>query len=283
MITLTGDFTDSTDSEPFRYYNNTRVYAIYPRYGPKDGGTVVQVWGENFLNYDENLRCNFGTKSVKAVFKSSTYLICRAPFSDNTNKPITFSVSLNKQQQSRDMISYWFYSNPILSKLEPNFGPEEGGEEIILKGSNMHPFIDEPLINNANDTFCIFSDLNVKTPARLINATKMGCVVPASFDGIMVTGVDFTLNNQNYTDDDVPYYYYKPPKLYDMTPRDGPTKGGTHVRIFASEFKKNKHVLCVFEGVKTVKTRAKIISEQEIECISPEWPQPQKVNVYVTY
>lgn len=93
------------------------------------------------------------------------------------------------------MISYWFYSNPILAKLEPNFGPEEGGEEIILKGSNMHPFIDEPLINNANDTFCIFSDLNVKTPARLINATKMGCVVPASFDGIMVTGVDFTLNN----------------------------------------------------------------------------------------
>ena len=147
----------------------------------------------------------------------------------------------------------------------------------------MHPFIDEPLINNANDTFCIFSDLNVKTPARLINATKMGCVVPASFDGIMVTGVDFTLNNQNYTDDDVPYYYYKPPKLYDMTPKDGPTKGGTHVRLFASDFKKNKHILCVFEGVKTVKTRAKIISDQEIECVSPEWPQPQKVNVYVTY
>ena len=175
------------------------------------------------------------------------------------------------------MISYWIYSNPILAKLEPNYGPEEGGEEIILKGSNMHPFIDEPLINNANDTFCIFSDLNVKTPARLINATKMGCVVPASFDGIMVTGVDFTLNNQNYTDDDVPYYYYKPPKLYDMTPKDGPTKGGTHVRLFASDFKKNKHILCVFEGVKTVKTRAKIISDQEIECVSPVWPQPQKV------
>ena len=97
MISLTGDFTDSDDSEPFRYYNNTRVYAIYPRYGPKDGGTVVQVWGENFLNYDENLRCNFGSKSVKAQFKSSTYLICKAPFSDNTNKPISFSVSLNKQ------------------------------------------------------------------------------------------------------------------------------------------------------------------------------------------
>ena len=97
MISLTGDFTDSADSEPFRYYKPTTVHAIYPRYGPKDGGTVVQVWGENFLNFDDNLRCNFGSKSVVATFKSSTYLICKAPFSDNTNKPIPFSVSLNKQ------------------------------------------------------------------------------------------------------------------------------------------------------------------------------------------
>lgn len=280
MISLTGDFTDSADSEPFRYYNNTRVHAIYPRYGPKDGGTVVQVWGENFLNYDENLRCNFGSRSVKATFKSSTYLICKAPFSDNTNKPISFSVSLNKQQQSRDMIDYWYYSNPMVAKLEPNFGPDSGGNEIILMGSSMHPFIDENRIDNANDTFCIFSDLNVKTPARLINATKMACIAPATFDGISVTGVDFTLNNQNYTDDDVPYYYYKPPKIYDMQPREGPTKGGTHLRIFAAEFKKNKHILCVFDGVKT---RAKLISTSEIECVSPKWPEPKNVPVWVIY
>lgn len=261
MISLTGDWTDSADSEPFRYYLNTRVHAIYPRYGPKDGGTVVQVWGENFLNYDENFRCNFGSKSVKAVFKSSTYAICKAPFSDNTNKPISFSVSLNKQQQSRDMIDYWYYSHPILAKLEPNYGPEDGGNEIILMGSNFHPFIDETRINNANDTFCIFSDLNVKTPARLINATKMACIAPATFDGISVTGVDLTLNNQNYTDDDVPYYYYRPPKIYEMVPRDGPTQGGTLVTIYANEFKKNKHILCVFDGLKT---RAKLVSSTEI-------------------
>ena len=217
---------------------------------------------------------------MKAVFKSSTYLICKAPFSDNTNKPITFSVSLNKQQQSRDMIDYWYYQHPILAKLLPNYGPDDGGNEIILMGSNMHPFIDETIINNANDTFCIFSDLKVKTPARLINATKMACIAPATFDGISVTGVDLTLNNQNYTDDDVPYYYYKPPKIYEMIPREGPTKGGTNVTIFASEFKKTKHILCVFDGVKT---RAKWISSSEIECITPKWPSPVSVPVWVIY
>lgn len=280
MISLTGDFTDSADSEPFRYYKPTEVHAIYPRYGPKDGGTVVQVWGANFLNFDDNLRCNFGSKSVVATFKSPNYLICRAPFSDNTNKPIPFSVSLNKQQQSRDDISYWYYSGAIVAKLEPNYGPEDGGNEIILMGSNMHPFIDETKINNANDTFCIFTDLNVKTPARLINSTKMACTAPATFDGITVTGVDFTLNNQNYTDDDVPYYYYKPPKIYDMIPREGPTKGGTHVKIFAAEFRKDKHILCNFDGIKT---RAKLLNSQEIECVAPKWAAPEQVQVYVTY
>lgn len=93
------------------------------------------------------------------------------------------------------MIEYWYYSNPSVAKLEPNFGPDSGGNEIILMGQNMHPFVDEKLINNSNDTFCIFSDLNVKVLARTINATKMGCVAPATFDGISVTGVDITLNN----------------------------------------------------------------------------------------
>lgn len=95
-----------------------------------------------------------------------------------------------------------------------------------------------------------------------------------------MTGVDFTLNNQNYTDDDVPYYYYKPPKIYDMIPREGPTRGGTHLRIFAQEFKRNKQILCVFDGVKT---KAKMINSGEIECVSPKWPNPTTVPVWVAY
>lgn len=94
-VSLTGDFSDVSNSLSFRYYPPTRVFAIYPRYGPKDGETVVQVWGENFLNYDENTRCAFGTKSVVATFISSNYMICVSPFSDVVEKPIPFTVSLN--------------------------------------------------------------------------------------------------------------------------------------------------------------------------------------------
>jgi hypothetical protein len=40
-ISLVGDFSDISESQPFRYYLPTKVDAIYPRYGPKDGDTVV--------------------------------------------------------------------------------------------------------------------------------------------------------------------------------------------------------------------------------------------------
>ena len=78
----------------------------------------------------------------------------------------------------------------------------------------------------------------------------------------------------------MPYYYYKPPKIYDMQPREGPTRGGTHVRIFAQEFKRSKKILCSFDGVKV---KATIINSGEIECVSPKRPSPGIVPVAVLY
>ena len=52
------------------------------------------------------------------------------------------------------------------------------------------------------------------------------------------------------------------------------------MRIFASEFKANKNILCVFDGVKT---HAKFISSSEIECVTPRWATPGQIPVWVTY
>lgn len=96
-ISLNGNFTDNNNSVPFRYYPVPQVFAVYPRYGPKDGETIVQVWGENFLNFDQNTRCAFGSKSVPANFINDKYMICVSPTSDVVQKPIPFTVSLNNQ------------------------------------------------------------------------------------------------------------------------------------------------------------------------------------------
>ena len=78
-LSLTGNFDDVSSSVPYRYYEPVRVHSIYPRYGPKDGDTVVQVWGENFLDLGEDFRCNFGSRSTKANYINDGYIWCRAP------------------------------------------------------------------------------------------------------------------------------------------------------------------------------------------------------------
>ena len=266
-VSLTGEFNDALNQVTFQYYPNTRVHAIYPRYGPKDGATPVKVWGENFIDFGEDeTRCSFGTRSVPAKVYNSTYLECRSPQSDVVETYEPFTVSLNNQQNSRDTLMYYYYNWPAVEKLVPNRGPEQGGTRITLEGRNFFPFremLDQ--INNANDTFCAFLDLKTRVPFVVTNSTRGECIAPPSFYWHQ-SRVEITLNGVEYTEDDNIFYYYKPPLLFDAEPRYGPKKGGTKVVVQGSNFEEREEIKCSFGG-KTVK--GKFISTSEIHCISP--------------
>jgi hypothetical protein len=193
-VSLNGDFAEVSSSIPYRYYSPTSVSAIYPRYGPKDGDTVVQVWGENYLDLGDDFRCNFGTKSTKAHLITSKYLWCRAPQSDVVGKPMPFSVSINRQQNSKDKHDYWYYNDPSITKDEPDYGPMSGGTKVTLKGSSFYPFDYKNDINNKNDTFCHWGLLG-KTPAEVISTTQVECLSPRNTLKIEKTTINVTLNN----------------------------------------------------------------------------------------
>lgn len=122
------------------YYITPTIKSIFPRYGVKDGQTKVEIWGENFKNFDQLTRCAFGSKTVQAKFINSNYMICYSPESDVTGKPIGLSISLNNQQNTRENINYWYYNQAIVSSVTPGWGPDTGGNTIVLKGSNFAPF-----------------------------------------------------------------------------------------------------------------------------------------------
>jgi hypothetical protein len=47
-VTVVGDFSDVKNTIPFTFYQEATVKSISPIYGPKQGGTIVTVVGENF-------------------------------------------------------------------------------------------------------------------------------------------------------------------------------------------------------------------------------------------
>lgn len=140
----------------------------------------------------------------------------------------------------------------------PNYGPDTGGNVIELKGSNFHPFKNED-IDNSNDTFCFFEQIG-KMPLKVKDSTKAFCEAPPNTPHLDFTYVEIMLNNRegDITDDDVPYFYYKPPKIYDVQPREGPTRGGTTVVLSGLDFKAGKKIICQFGDAG--KTIGKMIS-----------------------
>jgi len=223
----------------------------------------VKVWGDNFLNFDENTRCNFGLKSVEAHYVNKNYLTCYSPFSDVVGKVIDFSISLNNQQNSLDLIPYKFHNRPSVAELLPNYGPDSGGNIIQIKGNNFAPFNGTDL-DTKNTTYARFEGIGT-VKGHVVSSTLMNVTAPPNYV-LDSTYVEITLNNQSYTDDRTIYYYYRPPRLYDVSPREGPTKGGTEVTVYGADFKENKKIKCNF-GSKW--TRGTYVSKNQLKCVSP--------------
>lgn len=236
-VSLTGKFDDSTSSHPYRYYRPAQVSDIYPRYGPKDGDTVIEVWGKHFIDFGDDFRCNFGTHSSKARFINAELLWCRAPASSVVGRPMPFSVSLNRQQNSLQKVDFWYYNMQGLTKVTPDYAPMQGGTTLTLQGSNFYPFDYKKDVDNSNDTFCSFGPLG-KTPAKILSSTRAECqTLPNHLKTAQRFPVKLTVNNQNYTDNDDAYFeYFNPPSVLDAGPLIGPVRGGTEVDIWGSSF-----------------------------------------------
>lgn len=80
-----------------------------------------------------------------------------------------------------------------MTELVPNYGPDSGGNKVLVKGNNFMPFVELNDIDNQNDTFCEFEGIG-KVQAEVINSTKLFCVAPPNFI-LDQTIVEVTLNN----------------------------------------------------------------------------------------
>ena len=136
----------------------------------------------------------------------------------------------------------------------------------MVRGANFNPFHAEdgdPEISNS--TQCAFTRLNVWVPAVILNSTRALCVAPPSYY-YRETPVEITLNAQDWTNDLTPYYYYKPPFLFDAQPRQGPIHGGTHVIVVGTNFNDTGTIKCKYGNQEVP---GKLLSSSEILCIAP--------------
>jgi len=123
------------------------------------------------------------------------------------------------------------------------------------------------------------SDESLKTRGTVVNSTKIICWVPVNNAEAKVSNVNVTFNDQQYTDDVALIYFFKTPIVYDIDPREGPTKGGTEVMVYGDRFNGSAPITCRF-GNQTVKGH--YISTSMIKCVSPKTDKPGFVKLQVS-
>ena len=134
-------------------------------------------------------------------------------------------------------IYYYYYNEPILSKIYPDWGPASGGTKIILKGSGFQPF-DISHVDNRRDTMCDWGEYGKKV-AIITSSTEATCESPVSNSLATETEVRLTLNNQNVTEPKT-FYYFNPPKIVEVEPLRGPEHGGTTIHIYGTRYFRNR-------------------------------------------
>ncbi len=86
--------------------------------------------------------------------------------------------------------------------------------------------------------------------------------------GVESTFVEVRLNGREWNDQDwsydrIPYFYYAPSRITNIEPNEGPTAGNTRVVISGNDFKLDKKIICYWGNIKN---RGIAISMNEIAC-----------------
>lgn len=186
-----------------------------------------------------------------------------------------FSISLNNQQNTKQEIDYIYFDWAQVASLSPNKGPDTGGTVVRIKGQNFNP-TNRTAFHNYNDTFCAFGNLSVSV-AQVISSTEMICTSPSSFE-LREVPVEITLNNREWTQDGILFYYYHPPFVYAIFPKIGQISGGTVVTVTGSNFVNTGVVLCRFGSIPT---NGEYINENTLKCTSPKVEKPGYVNLAI--
>lgn len=197
------------------YYeiSSNKVIEINPSSGPIQGGTIISVIGENFIQTDE-FNCYINGAKVEAIYVDSQNLICNITLKINIQKGPGYLQILDNGFPITDFILFYFYSEP---KIE-SFFPIEGvsGQNITIFGTDL--IVISNSISHIHYSCKFGSVLSKYIP---INSRYAICVVPQgiskgstkleiSFNGQQWTKADSIFSvvviDKNWTD--MPYILY---------------------------------------------------------------------------
>ena len=150
----------------------------------------------------------------------------------------------------------WFTydARVTIKEIHPSSGPTTGNHTIRITGENFLP---------TDELKCKFGASVVQ--GAWLNGAEAVCRTPAHVAGTY--NLEITLNDQDYTDQRIPFLFYRPLVLERITPVSGPGEAaGTEVHVYGENFVNISTLTCRFSDTDVP---AVYISSREIICYTP--------------
>ena len=125
----------SEDMVQYRYYASPAISHIVPSSGPTEGGTVVSVYGRNFIDSD-SLYCRFGNDStVAGRWVSSDRVECQTSSMVASN--VVVEVTNNGFDYTANRVEFTVLPESVVTIMDPTFGPIGTSTSVTVHGSGF--------------------------------------------------------------------------------------------------------------------------------------------------
>ena len=274
----------------FTYYPLFMIDSVYPGHGSTSGGTRVQVDLLGTIDVNPFLfdassntsvaaaRCRFGQAVVPAEILSSSSVACVAPAAvalSSGGGRVGVSLSANGVDFGDSDVAFEYTKRSSSITVFPTSGPVSGGTPVVVTG-----FVGTEQSNiSVNEWRCKFGDAVVH--AQNVTSSQIMCASPAVAYAYPRTvrvaisrngGVDYNFGEAQFTYEEKPY-------IAQISPRSGPSTGGTLVSIYGGGFVNRSDTLRCRFGEQVVD--AVWYSEGVLSCMAPYF-RPQREVQQVT-
>lgn len=232
------------------------VTSISPNSGPIAGGTSVTITGTKFGGTGTFLpTVTIGGAAasnvvVAAAPNSFTTITCKVPAHNAGGADVI--VTTTAGGASPALTNGFTYMSPIptITNINPNVGPQAGGQSVTLTGTNF--------VSGATVTF----GGNAATNIVVVSSTQITCTTPAHAPGaadvVVTTSGGIVTSTGGYT-------YFNAPTLTNVSPSRGLDVGGDSVTLSGTNFLSAATV--TFGGLSALSIV--VVNAGQITCTTP--------------
>jgi hypothetical protein len=220
-ITTPAGTSATSSASQFTYVTPPAVSSISPSSGARKGGTVVTILGRNFTG---TTTVKFGTRTAtRFTVNSPTQITATSPAGAVGSVDITVTTANGGTSVATPATDQFTYVEPLVTATSPSAGPLTAGTVVTISGSNFTGATAVKFGTTAASSFTIDSD------------TQITVIAPAHAAGIVDITVTSPAGTSALSSHDK-FTYQAAPSVTSLSPRAGPTTGGTSVVITGSNF-----------------------------------------------